>query len=261
MEEKKEALLWAAKKIFEEKGYRGASVREIGEAAGLGASAVAYYFGGKERLYRAAFPGGAAPEAQDGRSKILREATALFAADGYERVSVRDIAEAAGVNSAAISYYYGGKARLYREVLDRGTSMISEFVGIVEEKALLPEEILLLYGRFICRLARERPAVMRLIFWELVHGSEVFNAFVRQRLSLVMDIQRDAVQRGIDDGRFRKGLVAAEVCTAWAGMVFFYFLSRGIHREILPEAALDVDEYLEQTWTIFLEGIRAKEEE
>ena len=49
--------------------------------------------------------------------KIFRAASELFAKNSYEAVSVKDIAEAGNINSALISYYFGGKAKLYQAVL------------------------------------------------------------------------------------------------------------------------------------------------
>jgi AcrR family transcriptional regulator len=43
----------------------------------------------------------------------------LFADRGFEGVSVRDIASAAGVNSALVGYYFGGKQGLLAEVYTR----------------------------------------------------------------------------------------------------------------------------------------------
>jgi AcrR family transcriptional regulator len=40
----------------------------------------------------------------------------LFAEKGFAKTSTRDIAQAAGANVAAISYYFGDKAGLYRSV-------------------------------------------------------------------------------------------------------------------------------------------------
>jgi AcrR family transcriptional regulator len=57
------------------------------------------------------------PQRSDGeqsRERLLHAALALFAQHGYAKTSTREIAEAAGANLAAISYYFGDKAGLYR---------------------------------------------------------------------------------------------------------------------------------------------------
>lgn len=56
-------LVMSALRLFAEKGYEGATTREICEAAGANVSAIRYYFGDKAGLYRAAFtePMGDAP--------------------------------------------------------------------------------------------------------------------------------------------------------------------------------------------------------
>lgn len=48
----KELLLDAAKKVFAKKGYDGATVKDLSDAAGVNVSLISYYFGGKEGLYR-----------------------------------------------------------------------------------------------------------------------------------------------------------------------------------------------------------------
>jgi AcrR family transcriptional regulator len=48
------ALLEAGAALFDERGYQGATVRDIGERAGVDAALIARYFGGKEGLYLAA---------------------------------------------------------------------------------------------------------------------------------------------------------------------------------------------------------------
>ncbi|MGW0802317.1 TetR/AcrR family transcriptional regulator [Nonomuraea sp. NPDC002799] len=49
---------------------------------------------------------------------ILKVATQLFAALGYDGTSTRQIAEAAGLNIATVSYHVGGKRELYLAVME-----------------------------------------------------------------------------------------------------------------------------------------------
>ena len=49
--------------------------------------------------------------------QLLRVATRIFAAKGYAGATTREICEAAGVNLAAIHYYFGDKEGLYRAAL------------------------------------------------------------------------------------------------------------------------------------------------
>lgn len=50
---------------------------------------------------------------------LLDAAEALFAERGYAAVSVRDIADHAGANIAAVSYHFGSKAELYLQTVCR----------------------------------------------------------------------------------------------------------------------------------------------
>ena len=59
------------------------------------------------------------PQRSDGeqtRERLMHAALRLFAQHGFEKTSTREIAEAAGTNLAAIKYYFGDKAGLYRTV-------------------------------------------------------------------------------------------------------------------------------------------------
>ncbi len=51
------------------------------------------------------------------RNRILTVARRLFARNGFEGTSVRDITGEAGVNLGAITYHYGSKEALYTAVL------------------------------------------------------------------------------------------------------------------------------------------------
>ena len=54
----------------------------------------------------------------EARQQLLMTALRLFSEKGFAKTSTRAIAEAAGVNIASISYYFGDKAGLYRAMFN-----------------------------------------------------------------------------------------------------------------------------------------------
>ena len=59
------------------------------------------------------------PGGGESRARIIEAAGRLFAARSFSGVSVRELARAAKVNTAAVSYYFGGKEGLYDAVLEQ----------------------------------------------------------------------------------------------------------------------------------------------
>lgn len=72
----KELILEAARKNFCERGFEGASVRDICVQAGANVSAIKYHFGGKEGLYRECFKVYGETRL-DSASKILTDVSSL----------------------------------------------------------------------------------------------------------------------------------------------------------------------------------------
>jgi AcrR family transcriptional regulator len=56
-------------------------------------------------------------DADRSRTRILMEATSLFAADGFDSVSMVQIAEASGLSRGTPNYFFGSKRDLYKAVL------------------------------------------------------------------------------------------------------------------------------------------------
>ena len=56
---------------------------------------------------------------QSTRERILEVAGPLFAEKGFEGATVRDICEVAAANIASVNYHFGGKSKLYIEVVER----------------------------------------------------------------------------------------------------------------------------------------------
>jgi AcrR family transcriptional regulator len=60
------------------------------------------------------------------RRKLIDAAEKLFSESGFDGVSTRAIAEAAGVNVALIGYYFGGKGKLFAEAFRRSAVPIND---------------------------------------------------------------------------------------------------------------------------------------
>ena len=80
------------------------------------------------------------------REALLASAVKLFAVNGYNAVSLRDIAKAAGANVGSLTYHFGSKAVLLREIYQRNAEPMNsrrlELLG--EARRLLdPDERLL----------------------------------------------------------------------------------------------------------------------
>ncbi len=74
---------------------------------------------GARRVAKKAAGAADAPADAGTAARILAAAEALLAERGYDGVSMREVAERAGVNKALIFYYYRSKESLFDAVLDR----------------------------------------------------------------------------------------------------------------------------------------------
>jgi AcrR family transcriptional regulator len=63
---------------------------------------------------------------RDGRQKILAVAEDLFIEQGYNAVSIRDIAERCDVTNAALYYHFPSKMALFAEVLEHHAKRVND---------------------------------------------------------------------------------------------------------------------------------------
>ncbi|MEW6735762.1 MAG: CerR family C-terminal domain-containing protein [Acidobacteriota bacterium] len=68
----------------------------------------------------------------DARQRVLAAAEKLFAEKGVAATSIRDLVREAGVNVAAINYYFGSKENLYLETLRSSFSNSRELLPVFE---------------------------------------------------------------------------------------------------------------------------------
>lgn len=246
------------KKEAIEKGYHDTSLRDISRQAGVSVSSISYYFGNKEELYHTLFPKEEKEKAPDKKEQIENAAIRLFALKGYSDVSIRDIGKEAGVNSAAISYYFGGKKELYAAILERGSTLLVDFVEMAADGTRKPMEIMELYSRFFFRLMKEHPYILRIFSWEMIHPTDVFASIGKERFAMVLVVLRAALTEGMEEGIFRHNLKPTEVCISWAGMVAYYYLMSEIKKRFAVKEEISEASYMDQAFDVLMNGIKEK---
>jgi len=114
--------------------------------------------------------------AEETRGRILNAASTLFAEHGRAGASVRAIAQAAGVNGAMVSHYFGGKDGLYSDCLDALYSELAEgqtlFIDTLQAGGSVPD-IVERTVRQAYRFAREKRGLIRLIMRHVLDQGEV----------------------------------------------------------------------------------------
>jgi AcrR family transcriptional regulator len=106
------------------------------------------------KLTSTAAPPIAEREPDPARARLLRAGLRLFAQQGFAATTTRELAQAAGVNVAAISYYFGDKAGLYRAVFFEPLGEIAADIAASSSAPLaLDDALRAFYAGFVDPLA------------------------------------------------------------------------------------------------------------
>lgn len=141
------------------------------------------------------------------RSQILEAAGQVFAEKGFDRATGKEIAERAGMNSAAINYHFGGFERLYAEVLTEAhktVASIEEVASIAQSPIAPAEKLRRLIAFGVATLAEARRSwAIRVLSREFLAPTPVRLAVEDRELlpkrRLVAQVVAEALGRAEDD--------------------------------------------------------------
>lgn len=105
------------------------------------------------------------------RQRLLLAALKLFAAHGFAKTSIREIASEAQVNVAAVSYYFGDKQKLYRTVFVEPLGSPSEDISLYDQTQFsLRQSLVGFYAGFLrpLKMGDLLQQCMRLHFREMM---------------------------------------------------------------------------------------------
>jgi len=158
--------------------------------------------------------------AEDRRQQILEVATGLFARQGYQGTTTRQIAQRANVNEAIIFRHFPSKEDLYWAVIEnqcrigRGRGLEA---GLADGGS--DREVLSAMGEEL--LARD-VTLSRLLLFTALENHELSHRFFRTHVAQYLEMLAQYVRRGIAQGRFRPvdPMLAAR---AFVGMLVYHF--------------------------------------
>ncbi len=122
-------------------------------------------------------------DGEESRLRLLHAAVQCFAEHGYSKTSTRQIANEAGVNIAAISYYFGDKAGLYRAAFTEPMGSPKDDIALFDSESLTLEQALQgLYFGFIEPLKQNVlvQQCIRLHMREMVEPTDLWEEEVNQ---------------------------------------------------------------------------------
>lgn len=175
---------------------------------------------------------------QQPREKILFTALALFAAQGFERTTVRQIAKNAEVNISAISYYFGDKIGLYQAAFIEPMGSPKDDIALFDSPDLTLEQALNgLFSGFIEPLKQNELAKLctRLHMREMVEPTglwqqEIDNGITPYHQALLVVLQRNLNLTKTDDDLHRLAM-----CIVAMGV--HLFVGRDVIEKLYPQIA------------------------
>lgn len=185
-------------------------------------------------------------QAETSRTLLLIAARAAFAEGGLEGARVDDIARRAGINKQLVYHYFGSKDGLYTAVLESVYRQIREEERALRLDTLPAEEAMRKLVEFSFDFLAQFPEFVRLLADENAHSGRHLqqSTAVEEMNRPIIELIRHTLERGIEDGVFRRGLDPFHVYLSIAGMSFFYFanihtLSRAFSRKLDAPHAID----------------------
>lgn len=179
------------------------------------------------------------PAARDSRETLLSAAGEIFAEQGYEAATVKEITDRAGVNVASVNYYFRDKLGLYTEVL-RQCLHNGRLALPPASAGLSPEERLTRYIRSFMEslIAAGRPGWCgRLMIRELAQPTpalpQVVEEIIRPNFLLLRQLVADVARAPLGDETLDvlTHCVHAQ-CAHWK-------ISRSVFPYLWPELRLD----------------------
>ena len=194
------------------------------------------------------------------KERIYKTAVTLFSRYGYAAVGVRDIAKKADINISMVSYYYGGKIGILREIIERFFDGYISRITSIEIVSQSTEDIIQAIIRNVVTYIRANTKEAIIVFGELPHDVPEITEMKRNKIRRLVDLMRAVPERmGVKRG---DNELMAIVGPTLISTAFSYFLFGPLVGKIFDVTFDDAfyERYIKTISTILLYGVNGLNE-
>ncbi len=192
------------------------------------------------------------------REALMSVATDLFADQGFDGTSVEQITAGAGVNKAMISYHFGGKRRLYNEILSATFSEAHRRFHAIRESDAPADKRLRDFIQTFADLATLSPALPTMVLREALSGGLHIDAKLLPQFLEIFRLVQEIIDQGIEEGTF-SAVNPYLTHVSLLGSLVFFFALKPIRSRLadgkLPTSASEVREFVRHLQTIMAHGL------
>lgn len=190
------------------------------------------------------------------RGDLLQAARSLFLANEFKAVSIRQIASAAGVNGAMVSYYFGGKQGLYLAMVEE---LLQSLQASLEELKPGARFTIEQFSSHYCALLAANPWWPNFMVREVLFSDGAIRSAVIEKMSTIFAPRLlQSIHQSIADKRFRQDLDPGMTLMSLMGMTIFPFIARPLLERTL-NVSVDREfaaKLASHNTQLFLQGVR-----
>ena len=166
--------------------------------------------------------------------QILLTAEKLFADNGFDGTTIRQISKKAGINIAMISYYFGSKKKLLEALLIyRISDFGSEFDSIVSDKGTYLEKIDAFIEMMVKRIHQNR-RTHKIVSFEYSNpfreiNFEAYENYKKENFNIVANF----VKNGQEQGEFSKNINVQMIIPTILGTYFHFYYNKNFYQNLL----------------------------
>ncbi|MGE5520438.1 MAG: TetR/AcrR family transcriptional regulator [Candidatus Dadabacteria bacterium] len=164
---------------------------------------------------------------------ILHTAEKLFACKGFDGTSIRDIAEAAHVNIAMISYYFGSKDKLMQALFYERTAEVTlRLESLLNDSSLDTwQKMSVIVDEYVERVWQRQTFFKIMMNEQLLQKNEVINEMITVMKKQNMDLMDQIIREGQRKKLFKRHFDSILVSNTIMGTAWQTFLNKESYRK------------------------------